>query len=175
MHYNYYRYYDPALGRYLTPDPIGLAGGFNPYVYCLNDPVNLIDPFGLEFSDILPGIKKAIVEGAKGGTYAVGEAAKATTDLTLHGDPLAQTVLGVAFVSEAVPLVSAAAITTAPSVISAIYLAAPYSGGIVDFAYGFFVETDTPKGWGYLSSGALTMYDAINRIVSEQSTSACEK
>ncbi len=48
LHYNCQRYYDPALGRYLTPDPIGLAGGINPYVYCLNDPVNLIDPMGLK-------------------------------------------------------------------------------------------------------------------------------
>ena len=32
----------------MTPDPIGLAGGINPYVYCLNDPVNAVDPDGLE-------------------------------------------------------------------------------------------------------------------------------
>ena len=47
-HYNYHRYYDPKIGRYLTPDPIGLAGGINPYVYVENDPVNLVDPLGLD-------------------------------------------------------------------------------------------------------------------------------
>ena len=26
LHYNYHRYYDPATGRYLTPDPIGFSG-----------------------------------------------------------------------------------------------------------------------------------------------------
>ncbi len=47
LHYNWYRYYDPKTGRYLTPDPIGLAGGVNLYGYCLGDPVNLEDAEGL--------------------------------------------------------------------------------------------------------------------------------
>ncbi len=47
LHYNWHRYYDPDTGRYLTADPIGLAGGINPFVYTLNNPVNLIDPEGL--------------------------------------------------------------------------------------------------------------------------------
>ena len=48
LHYNYHRYYDPAIGRYLTPDTIGLEGGINLYAYIQNDPVNWIDPYGLE-------------------------------------------------------------------------------------------------------------------------------
>lgn len=47
LHYNYFRYYEPETGRYLTPDPIGLAGGLNVYGYVENDPISWIDPDGL--------------------------------------------------------------------------------------------------------------------------------
>ena len=41
------RYYSPALGRFLTADPIGYGDGLNVYAYVGNDPVNLVDPSGL--------------------------------------------------------------------------------------------------------------------------------
>ena len=47
LHYNWHRYYDPGTGRYITPDPIGLAGGINPFLYAEANPVNYIDPNGL--------------------------------------------------------------------------------------------------------------------------------
>jgi RHS repeat-associated protein len=47
--YNYRaRFYCPTRGRFLRPDPSGLAGGGNLYAYCGNSPVNRIDPMGLE-------------------------------------------------------------------------------------------------------------------------------
>ena len=41
------RWYDPATGRFLTQDPIGLAGGTNLYAYAGNNPVAYADPYGL--------------------------------------------------------------------------------------------------------------------------------
>ena len=46
LHYNFQRYYDPAAGRFINQDPIGLAGGTNPYRY-VHDPIGWIDPWGL--------------------------------------------------------------------------------------------------------------------------------
>jgi RHS repeat-associated protein len=47
LYYMGARFYDPSIGRFITPDPIGLAGGSNVYQYCHNDPVNFVDPSGL--------------------------------------------------------------------------------------------------------------------------------
>ncbi len=44
---NYFRDYDPAVGRYVESDPIGLAGGVNSYSYAIQNPVSGQDPLGL--------------------------------------------------------------------------------------------------------------------------------
>ncbi|CAI8724065.1 RHS repeat-associated core domain-containing protein [Pseudomonas sp. IT-P294] len=49
LHYNRHRYYDPEIGRYLTPDPVKLAGGLNQYQYTPN-PTGWVDPLGLSGS-----------------------------------------------------------------------------------------------------------------------------
>lgn len=52
------RWYDPATGRWISKDPIGINGGLNMYVFCGNDPINFIDPFGL--------LPKALKDALKG-------------------------------------------------------------------------------------------------------------
>jgi RHS repeat-associated protein len=57
LHYNYFRYYNPQTGRYITPDPIGLEGGINLFAYVRGNPLRwidrkgLVDPTGIGFSD----------------------------------------------------------------------------------------------------------------------------
>ncbi len=78
LHYNYDRNYDPALGRYIKGDPIGSAGGVNPYGYVMSAPLSAIDPLGLAiyrgpsnyYSDIPPfGVRDQAVMV---GDYIVG-------------------------------------------------------------------------------------------------------
>ncbi|RFD32290.1 type IV secretion protein Rhs, partial [Pseudomonas sp. GL93] len=73
LHYNRHRYYNPDIGRYLTPDPVKLAGGINGYQYVPN-PTGWVDPLGL---NSCPG-----GDGCKPSTSAQNTAASVN-----HGEP----------------------------------------------------------------------------------------
>ncbi|MES2264686.1 MAG: RHS repeat-associated core domain-containing protein [Pseudomonadota bacterium] len=60
LHYNRFRYYDPEIGRYISQDPIGLAGDINNFTYVSN-PLTWSDPFGLAPK---PPSKFALRDGA---------------------------------------------------------------------------------------------------------------
>jgi len=66
LYYMRARYYDPGLGRFLSEDPIGVAGGLNLYEYASSDPVNSRDPFGL-CGDDQKGEKKEPKNNGGGG------------------------------------------------------------------------------------------------------------
>lgn len=59
--YNYQRWYDPSIGRYITSDPIGLSGGLNTYLYANANPQTYTDRTGLAI-DVIPDIGLVIYD-----------------------------------------------------------------------------------------------------------------
>jgi len=72
LHYNYFRYYDPTTGRYLRSDPIGLLGGVNLWTYANLNPINSVDPEGLEVSGFVVGAISGDIMGAWSGYKSGG-------------------------------------------------------------------------------------------------------
>ena len=66
LHSNRYRSYDPALGRYLQSDPLGVAGGMNLYAYCGGNPLVRVDVKGL--ADDLTDKQRDVYNDLRGST-----------------------------------------------------------------------------------------------------------
>ena len=89
LHYNQHRYYDPAAGSYLTPDPLGLAPAPNPHAYVTN-PQILADPLGLAPYDPTAGPADGLTwaeesgilrsAAAGKGNFGLGSATTSETD-----------------------------------------------------------------------------------------------
>ena len=60
LYYYRARHYDPTLGRFLQPDPIGYADGLNMYEYVGSDPVSFTDPLGLFWVPNIFGLSNLI-------------------------------------------------------------------------------------------------------------------
>lgn len=82
LHYNRFRYYDPDCGRYITLDPIGLAGGINPMAFVAN-PGAWTDVHGLAGDG-----GAYMFEYAKGGKYiGKGPAARMAGSMATRKKP----------------------------------------------------------------------------------------
>lgn len=69
LYYMRARYYDPETGRFLSEDPIGIAGGLNLYAYSGNDPVNNRDPSGMAMEVPDPGYYAALSHPSGSGLF----------------------------------------------------------------------------------------------------------
>ncbi|CAB3962639.1 YD repeat-containing protein [Burkholderia cenocepacia] len=88
LHYNRYRYYAPDIGRYLSRDPLELAGGLNAYAYVDGNPAAYVDPLGLvNLAKAAVCSVNAMNAGRLYGTGAVKMAASVGLDATGLGAP----------------------------------------------------------------------------------------
>ncbi len=83
LYYNWYRYYDPGLGRYITSDPIGLYAGLNLFGFVSANPIVTIDPLGLKNIELVCECKDA------DGQFLLGLSASKTEQLARYstGNP----------------------------------------------------------------------------------------
>ncbi|NDV18190.1 RHS repeat-associated core domain-containing protein [Pseudodesulfovibrio sp. JC047] len=172
-----WRDYDTFTGRWTAPDPIGDKGG-DPdwYGYCLDDPVNAIDPLGLEGGfwggvkkigaglgqlwDKAPaGIGAAITKGTKGAgedLSKTGEAFATNKDL--------QKYTAIALGAGALPIAAAAGTTVAPTVVGAAMQHPDKLAAGVKAAYDFTSSAvikgpPEPSLPGYLGGGLSEAYE----------------
>jgi RHS repeat-associated protein len=86
-HYNTFRDYEPGTGRYLTSDPIGLAGGVSTYGYVGGTPLSATDPLGL--ADVMfEGYAAGAIDGMPERRGLNRCQSAAYVDLTLNLTPL---------------------------------------------------------------------------------------
>jgi RHS repeat-associated protein len=100
-----FRDYDPAIGRFLQPEPLGLFAGWeNAYAFAMNNPVNFIDPYGLWGWPSISQVVGGIVVAA--GVVAAGVAVAAAAPVIAAGGTIGA---GIAAAGAALAPVGAAA------------------------------------------------------------------
>ena len=86
LHYNFFRYYDPHSGRFVTQDPIGLWGGTNFYQFGLN--INSwTDIYGLSGTLTIYSTGSGLMDGHSWISYTPDGGGKTTTYGTWGNNP----------------------------------------------------------------------------------------
>jgi len=81
LYYYRARYYSTAIQRFLSEDPIGLAGGINKYAYADNDPILEGDPTGLLTDKQIQDMADFATSVADAASFGIGPIARKYTDL----------------------------------------------------------------------------------------------
>lgn len=109
LYYITSRYYDPEIGRFISPDSVDYLdpttiNGLNLYAYCGNDPVNRVDPTGHDWQSFWNGVgnwfSKHWIEVTVGTAFIVGGAV--VTALTCGAGTTAWAAFGSALLSSAI-------------------------------------------------------------------------
>jgi RHS repeat-associated protein len=89
LHYNWYRHYDPSIGRYIQTDPMGFINGPSLYTYVRSDPIGSIDPRGLWRVTVGGGLGYggAITYGYNGGQWNFGAYVGVGVGISVDYDP----------------------------------------------------------------------------------------
>jgi len=87
LNQNYFREYDPAIGRYIESDPIGLLGGISSYGYVLGRPTQLYDRLGLNPAAVGTTVVLGAIQGCAGGCAGaiLGDYASCVVKLRMGG------------------------------------------------------------------------------------------
>ena len=166
-----WRDYDADTGRFTALDPLGKKGGDKDwYGYCVDDPVNRVDVWGLEWGlwdgvqkigdglsqlwDKAPGgVAQAVTEGAQGAGEALGK----TVEAYATNEDL-QKYTALALGAGAVPIAAAAGVEVAPALVAVAARNPDKVEKAFDFLSGAFVPGPPAMtkagGAGYLGSKA---------------------
>jgi RHS repeat-associated protein len=96
-----FRQYDPAIGRWLSPDPLGESSGLNLYAYVNGNPVNATDPFGLTTASAGANFGVGLLAGA----LSTGAIMIAAAGVATIGPVAAAAVTGGLLIGGAISLV----------------------------------------------------------------------
>ncbi len=161
LHYNYFRYYEPETGRYISPDPIGLAGGINVFGYVEQNPLSLIDPTGkivippaLVAGALIGGISGGFGAAANGGNIVSGALMGAVVGGSVGklGQGLGASLLGQSFLragAGALGNFSGQKINNSSQSVKFNY--GSFSGSIIGGLFGGFYA---PATWGVVFNGS---------------------